>query len=49
MDELIREALRERCTQLALHLYAGQDASVLIAELEELASEHWAFRSEDDA
>lgn len=49
MDDLIREAMRERCTQLALHLYAGQEAGALISELEELAREHWAFRSEDDA
>ena len=49
MDELIREAMRERCTQLALHLYAGQEASVLVAELEELARENWAFREDDDA
>lgn len=49
MDELIREAMRERCTQLALHLYAGQEASALIEELDELAREHWAFREDDDA
>lgn len=49
MDELIREALRERCAQLALYLYAGQRPAELIDEVAELARESWAFRSEDDA
>jgi hypothetical protein len=49
MDELIREALRERCVQLALHLRADRECSALLDEVEELAREHWAFRSEDDS
>lgn len=49
MGELIREALRERCVQLALHLHAGQEHGALLDEVQELARDHWAFRSEDDA
>lgn len=49
MDELIREALRERCCSLALQLHAGVVTVELLDEVEELAKEAWAFRSEDDA
>jgi hypothetical protein len=49
MDELIREALRERCAQLALYLHAGQVPTELVDEVAELARDSWAFRSEDDA
>ncbi|HKY40717.1 MAG TPA: hypothetical protein VJN18_32505 [Polyangiaceae bacterium] len=49
MDELIREALRERCLQLAIYLHSGVLPLELLGEVEELSKEAWAFRTEDDA
>lgn len=49
MDELIREMMRERLCHAALLLYAGADVSSVAEDLDEIARENWAFRSEDDA
>jgi hypothetical protein len=48
MEELIREALRERCAQLALQLYAGQDVACLLEDVTDLARDAWAMRDTDD-
>lgn len=49
MDSWIKAALQERCIQLALYLREGQTAPNLLAEVEQLARDAWAFREEDDA
>jgi hypothetical protein len=49
MEKLIREALREKCCELALYLHHGQTPAALIDEVAELASDRWALRSDEDA
>jgi hypothetical protein len=48
LDTITRECLREKCAELALLLHDGQDAPVLLDEIEELARDAWALREDDD-
>lgn len=49
MDEITRQCLRGKCCELAVHLIHGDTPPMLLAEVEELAVESWAFREFDDA
>ena len=49
LAEITRECLRGKCTELSLFLLYGIEAPMLLEEIEELASDAWAFRDGDDA
>jgi hypothetical protein len=49
LAEMTRECLRGKCVELSLFLLYGLEAPMLLEEIEELASDAWAFRDGDDA
>lgn len=48
LDQITRECLRSKCCELSLFLLKGVEAPLLLEEIEELARDAWAFRTEDD-
>lgn len=49
MAELIRQALRAKCSELAVYLNAGVLPLELLEEVTELSTQAWALRESDDA
>jgi len=49
MAELIRQSIRGQFIDYSICFYVGSDTDDLHEDMELLAREHWALRTEDDA
>jgi hypothetical protein len=49
MDDLIRRALRGQFVEVSVCFYVGADTDDLLEDIEQMARDNWALRSEDDA
>lgn len=49
IEQLLRQALRGKCCELAMFLHHGDLPELLLAEVAELATDVWALRDGDDA
>jgi hypothetical protein len=48
LAEITRECLRGKCCELSMFLVNGVEAPLLLEEIEDLARDAWALRTEDD-